>query len=74
MDIIAANSQIIFGGLLVLIALSVIGMFVFIACQTPNNDNQDQPTITYNQNGYKSSVSGYHTGKFTKNNTYNGRQ
>ena len=61
----------IFGICLILIVLSLISM-VFVCGADNHTDNQPE-LITYNQNGYHSDRSGYQTGKFSKNNTYNGR-
>lgn len=65
--------EFIFGGLLLLIVLCVIGIVFYVVCSgsNANNDGQDE-LITYNQNGYHSDRSGYQSGKFTKNNHYNG--
>lgn len=73
MEFLYSHSYIVLGLSFVLIALILIVLVFITAAQSDNQENDNQPVITYNQNGYKSSLSGYQTGKYTKNNTYNGR-
>jgi len=71
-NLISQYSSFIFGGCLIVIFLALIGMVIICGMVNHAADNQNE-VITYNQNGYHSDKSGYHNGKFTKNNTYNGR-
>jgi len=69
--------QLIPGALYVLLGLLVIVIVlipVLSGSDKSQDDNKPVETIRYNQNGYHSDKSGYQTGKFTKNNTYNGRE
>ncbi len=63
------------GAALIVLALMVIAVFLCAVLSGSTPDNNDNPveTIQYNQNGYHSSRSGYQTGKYSKNNAYNGR-
>jgi hypothetical protein len=60
---------------LIILAIVILAIFILVALQSSNDNRDEQPieTITYNQNGYYSDKSGYQTGKYAKNNRYNGR-
>lgn len=73
MNYILQHSDVIFGGLLVLIVLAMLLLVFLTAASNNNANNEHVEVIRYSQNGYHSSESGYQMGKFTKNNTYNGR-
>ena len=73
MDYILTNySNEILWTLIMIIALFIIAL-VFICGADIPQDNQPNEVIRYNQNGYQSTRTGYNPGKYTKNNTYNGR-
>lgn len=62
--------ELIFGICLLVIALAIISMILVLG-HTDNTNNEHTDIIKYSQNGYHSTDTGYQTGKFTKNNTYN---